>query len=389
MKKQILSFACGAVFALGLVMVPAVADSISKSINVLVDYVTVTLDGEAVDVSNFVHEGRTYLGLRDMGNLLGLQVDWDDETQTAILTSPGKTPVWPVHKQTIDVPIAKETSITINGNKIDSSWINETYNNYKTNYPSAAEDEIKNAVVADATWYAFQQEMYAKYDIKETDDFAQDAEKSYLEFVEMYGGAESFEQVLTSSGYELDSHKKDYIKGFIETQMMNQLTDCLIEDSEEIQKLKSGEKANFEQDASLAVFPKATVKHILIPTGDNAKKNAEKVLERLKKGESFDKVLAEFKENDPGMPTSGYEVSKDSGFVPEFEEAALKLTKGKFSDIVKSDYGYHIIYCLEKSETITFDEYFEMNFNNEVSQILNNIVQEYEKTAEVKVEWGF
>ena len=38
MKKQILSFICGAAVAIGITMVPAVADSISKKIDVVVDY---------------------------------------------------------------------------------------------------------------------------------------------------------------------------------------------------------------------------------------------------------------------------------------------------------------------------------------------------------------
>ena len=233
MKKQILSFILGAVVAFSITMVPAVADSISKSINVLVDYVTVTLDGQKVEVANFVHDGRTYLGLRDMGNLLGLQVDWDDETQTAILTSPGKTPVWPTHKQTIDIPISKPTSIVIDGKNIDSSWINETYNTYKKNYPSITNDELKEAILTDAKWDIFKTAMFEKYNIKETEEHKEDAQNAYNEFVESYGGKETFAVLLQNSGLELESHKNDYINGYIENQLIIKLTNYLIDDVEE------------------------------------------------------------------------------------------------------------------------------------------------------------
>lgn len=390
MKKQILGFLCGVVFTLGLVMIPAVADSVSKSINVLVDYVTVTLDGEEVDVSNFVHEGRTYLGLRDMGDLLGLQVDWDDKTQTAILTSPGKTPVWPSSgMQTIDVPIVKSTTMTVKGETIDPAWITETYNTYKKQYPSASDEDIKNAITQDAIWITFQDEMFEKYSISETEEMKSEAEASYLELADMYGGIESLELMVASNGFDVSEYKNDYIESFVENEMMIMLTENLEKDSEEIAALKAEKKAEFDKDKSLSEFPKATVKHILIPSGDGAEDEAKAVLARLKKGEKFETVLEEYKENDPGMPDEGYEVYLGAGFVTEFEEASVALTKGKFSDVVETLYGYHIIYCLEKSETIDFDEYFEMNFAEELNELLNNVYTSWVEQAEVDVTWGF
>ncbi len=386
MKKQILSFICGAAVALSVTMVPAVADSISKKIDVLVDYVTVTLDGKKVDVKNFVHEGSTYLGLRDMGNLLGLQVDWDDRTHTAVLTSPGKTPVFPEGPmQTIDVPIVKATTMTVNGVKIDSAYISDMYDSYKANNPSMTTEQLKEAITSSAKWVAFKTEMFEKYGLKNTDADKEEAEKSYAEFIESYGGVEAFELILASNNLKPDKFKADYIKDFLDNKLMVPLTEKLKNDTKEIKDFTDAKKAEFEKDKSLAKFPVATVKHILIDDETEAKE----VLAKLKKGEKFEKLLENYKQNDPGMPDTGYEVFIGSGFVPEFEEAAVKLTKGKYSDIVKSDYGYHILYCLEKSETITFDQYFEMNFATEISQMLDNIVVEYEKNAKVEVDWGF
>lgn len=58
-----------------------------KEMHVLNNYVNaIFLDGNAVGVKNMVMDGRTYLGLRDMGELLGYTVDWDGDTKTAILT---------------------------------------------------------------------------------------------------------------------------------------------------------------------------------------------------------------------------------------------------------------------------------------------------------------
>ena len=386
MKKQILSFICGAAVALSITMVPAVADSISKKIDVLVDYVTVTLDGKKVDVKNFLHDGSTYLGLRDTAELLGLQVDWDGATKTAVLTSPGKTPVFPAGPmQTIEVPILKETTMTINGKTIDSKYITELHNAYKANNPSMTTDQIKEAILSSAKWITFKEEMFEKYNLKNTDADKEEAENSYKDYVESYGGIEAFELLLASNNLKPDKYKEDYIKDFLDSKLMEPLTEKLKNDTKEIKDFTDSKKAEFEKDKSLANFPIATVKHILIEDETEAKE----ALAKLKKGEKFENLLEKYKENDPGMPDAGYEVFIGSGFVPEFEEAAVKLAKGKYSDIVQSEYGYHIIYCLEKSETITFDEYFNMNYGYQVTQMLDNIVIEYEKNAKVEVQWGF
>ena len=96
--------------------------------------------------------------------------------------------------------------------------------------------------------------------------------------------------------------------------------------------------------------------HILILTQDRstmepysaekkaeAAKLAESILQRLKKGEDFDKLCDEYTE-DPGHITQpdGYIFTKGE-MVKEFEDAAYGLKDGEISDIVETSYGYHII----------------------------------------------
>lgn len=90
-----------------------------------------------------------------------------------------------------------------------------------------------------------------------------------------------------------------------------------------------------------------TAKHILISADDTnkaeAKKKAEKVLQKAKAGEDFDKLIAEYNE-DPGMEMypDGYTFTLNE-MVPEFEESAFSLKEGEISGLVESVYGYHII----------------------------------------------
>lgn len=79
--------------------------------------------------------------------------------------------------------------------------------------------------------------------------------------------------------------------------------------------------------------------HILVKT----RTEAEKILDELKKGVSFAK-LAEERSICPSRKRGGdLEFFTRGRMVREFEEAAFALKKGAVSDIVKTQFGYHLI----------------------------------------------
>lgn len=83
--------------------------------------------------------------------------------------------------------------------------------------------------------------------------------------------------------------------------------------------------------------------HILVKT----EKDAQFVLERLKKGEKFSNIASEVslcpsKKRGGDLGTFGR-----GRMVKEFEQAAFALEKGQVSSIVKTQFGYHVIRRLE------------------------------------------
>ena len=83
--------------------------------------------------------------------------------------------------------------------------------------------------------------------------------------------------------------------------------------------------------------------HILVKT----EKEANKVLERLKKGDKFSAIakdvsLCPSKKRGGDLGTFGR-----GQMVKEFEKAAFDLQKGQISPIVKTKFGYHIIWRIE------------------------------------------
>jgi peptidyl-prolyl cis-trans isomerase C len=101
--------------------------------------------------------------------------------------------------------------------------------------------------------------------------------------------------------------------------------------------------------------------HILISTKDMStgvestddqkkakRKQIEDLLKRARAGEDFAKLAKEFSD-DPGSKEKGGEYTFPRGqMVPEFEAAAFSLKTNQVSDVVTTQFGYHIIKLNEK-----------------------------------------
>lgn len=98
-------------------------------------------------------------------------------------------------------------------------------------------------------------------------------------------------------------------------------------------------------DENLKPVPEVHARHILVESEDQAKD----VVKKLKAGEDFAK-LAKDVSKDPGSEGGdlGY-ITKDQ-VVPEFGNAAFALDKGKISDPVKTQFGWHVIKVEDKRD---------------------------------------
>jgi peptidyl-prolyl cis-trans isomerase C len=98
-------------------------------------------------------------------------------------------------------------------------------------------------------------------------------------------------------------------------------------------------------DENLKPQTEVHVRHILVETEAQAKD----VVAKLKGGADFAQLAKEVSK-DPSSDGGdlGY-ITKDQ-VVPEFGEAAFKLDKGKISDPVKSQFGWHVIKVEDKRE---------------------------------------
>jgi parvulin-like peptidyl-prolyl isomerase len=91
-------------------------------------------------------------------------------------------------------------------------------------------------------------------------------------------------------------------------------------------------------------------------TKEQARQKAQGLLERVRKGEDFAK-LAQENSDDPGSKDKGglYDFFARGSMVPEFEKASFTLKPGEISDLVETEYGFHII-KVEEQRTAPLDD---------------------------------
>ena len=126
-------------------------------------------------------------------------------------------------------------------------------------------------------------------------------------------------------------------------------------------------KAQYQQNIQQYEVPnRVHAEHILLMTVgktdaeiEEIHQKAEDVLKQAKKGTNFEDLAKKYSE-DPGSKDKGGDLGwiTQGQTVPEFEKTAFGLEKGKISDLVKTQYGFHIIKVLDKetAHTKPFDE---------------------------------
>ncbi|MGB2671007.1 MAG: peptidylprolyl isomerase [Candidatus Acidiferrum sp.] len=126
-------------------------------------------------------------------------------------------------------------------------------------------------------------------------------------------------------------------------------------------------KAQYQQNSQQYEVPnRVHVEHILLMTVgktdaevEEVKKKAQDILNQAKKGSNFEDLAKKYSE-DPGTKDKGGDLGwiVQGQTVPEFEKVAFSLPKGSISDLVKTQYGFHIIKIIDKetAHTKSFDE---------------------------------
>ncbi|MBF0709690.1 MULTISPECIES: peptidylprolyl isomerase [unclassified Gemella] len=173
------------------------------------------------------------------------------------------------------------------------------------------------------------------------------------ELEQQLGGKDKLEAALKSQGTSLEKYKNRL--------KLNFAVPYMILDAKGIDDAKIAEQAEKEKSQYNLAHILITVKSDAIPTGvsdEEAKAKIDEVKAKLDSGANFAELAKEYS-TDTSNSSNGGELgwsSKESTpFVKEFADVAYNTEKGKYSDIVKTQFGYHIIKVLDTKE-VSIDE---------------------------------
>lgn len=198
------------------------------------------------------------------------------------------------------------------------------------------------------------------------------------------GGEEQFRATLEQRGVSFD-----YVRGSIsEGLRIQSYLDGILEQRLEVSEEDLREI--HQQDKT------ASVRHILLLTqGKNEEEKTEirqkmeGILERVRSGEDFAALAKEYTE-DPGSKENGglYEDFGRGRMVKPFEDAAFTVPVGEISDIVETEYGYHILQIVDrKKETRPFDEVREELAAQVRQGRESGILQEHLEDLKKAINW--
>lgn len=356
MKKST-SYIAGIVSGILIMALPALADSVTKTLEALVNFTTVKINGVKVESDNFVVDGKTYVWIRDVAEMFGKEIEWDEETNTANI----------VDELTKVISTVDGTEITNSEVKV-SSMLNPVGSSKQAAIQNALDYEIENTVVLNEA---------VKQGINYSPDTKKAAEESFFQFMQNYG--ENANSILSS--YNLTEEK--YLKLIEKHVVLQNFVDYLKKS-----KVFPDDELKAKYDELFDNFTTVTAKHILIKTDnrtdEQAKAEADKILKELKKPEMFDDLMAKYSEDTGTKDDTKGMVFGKGQMVPEFEDAAFSQEIGKIGKPVKTQYGYHIILVTDRS-TKSFEEAKDICNNELFMTWFNEQIEAWKESADIVI----
>ncbi len=368
MKKQLRAFILGILVAFIFMSVTIFAESITQQIEVLFNAINIKVNGTDVTVDNILYNGTTYVPLRAVSKMLDKKVGWDPETGTASIND---------DEDEVD---EKSDLLTINGQAVSVKDY-KFYLNYikkgmeRQAAQSGIEDvweldmngvstleflkqEALNAIIREK----IEKQQATEKGITLTEDDYQLIAAEKETYKDNLGGEDNLKKYLSEIGFT----EEGFIKHLENERLFNKLYEHItqIDGDAEI----SIEQAKDYYEDNMEEFKQVTAKHILFSIMDEegqvfseeeqeeVKKKAESVYKDIKSGKNFDELMEEYSE-DPGleMYPEGYTFGKGE-MIKEFEETAFELKTGEVSNLVKTDYGYHIIKVTEEAYYLPYED---------------------------------
>lgn len=182
-------------------------------------------------------------------------------------------------------------------------------------------------------------------------------EENFARLVSQVGSEEKLKEALAQSDETVETVKESIRTNLRKREWITSRIETEPEVAEaEIEGFYNENPDNFQQEEQVRAS------HILLMTPDDLseeevaekKRALEAIAKKLEEGADFAELAKEHSE-DPGSKEKGGDLDyfTRERMVPEFAEAAFSLKPGEVSDIVKTQFGYHLVKVTDKKEART------------------------------------
>jgi peptidyl-prolyl cis-trans isomerase C len=220
--------------------------------------------------------------------------------------------------------------------------------------PKALKEQVMDRLITIEVLSQRAEELKIKPDPKELDQKMEEIKQNV-------GGEEALKEALKAHGISLQELRADVQRSMSIQKLLDQ------EVFEKVTVDKAEAKGFYDSNPQVFRIPEQVrARHIVIRVKQGAseqeKKQAraeiEKAAERIKKGEPFENVAREISQDGSAQRGGDLGYFSRGQMVPEFENVAFSLEKGKVSPVVETQFGYHLIKVEDKREarTLGFEE---------------------------------
>ena len=187
-----------------------------------------------------------------------------------------------------------------------------------------------------------------------------------VEEVKRRNGAtqEDLERALAVEGLTLETYKKQIEKTIQRQRLIN--WSVKVEEKAGEKDLREFYKKNISRYRPNETYRPAQILFVIpkeATPGEirEIRKRCQNVLEKIRKGEDFGELAVLYSEDTSNKDRGDLGYFKKGELLPIFEKEALRLKVGEVSEIIRTEFGFHIIKLLDRKGTdpLPFEEVVE------------------------------
>jgi peptidyl-prolyl cis-trans isomerase C len=298
-----------------------------------------------------------------------------------------------------DTVVARVGETVITGQMLNQQ-LNALIQQYSAQVPPEQLQQLQPMLRQQAVEALINQDLLLKEAIRQDITPTEEEIDSQIEeIVAQFPSRAAFESQLGMAGLTMDALREDIRRNLMIQQLVeSQFPEDLETTDEEIEEFYAANTEQFEQPEQVEAS------HILIQVAPDASEEdkaakleeIEAIQVRLEGGEDFAVVAGETSQ-DAGSAERGGSLGffGRGQMIPAFEEVAFSLEPGELSEIVETQFGYHLITVSDKREagTVPLEEVSEQIgvflTNQKQQQLIGDYLKELREGVDIEYGPGF